>query len=150
MQMTKKHAKLPSMVMSRDMRFPTMWYVRPAKAQTSLRICAIWSESLLVAWVFYEYWTSFGVAKLKRKLHRLVWNATLLEITCGGWMLKRKFGTDTLEFLLLISGQAHEIHPPSKDQPGIVVHICEDPEGYNPGGMMPIVQTRCPERKTWK
>ena len=24
---------------SRDMRFPTMWYVRPAKAQTSLRIC---------------------------------------------------------------------------------------------------------------
>ena len=22
--------------MSRDMRFPTMWYVRPAKAQTSL------------------------------------------------------------------------------------------------------------------
>ena len=26
--------------MSRDMRFPTMWYVRPAKAQTRLRICA--------------------------------------------------------------------------------------------------------------
>ena len=26
--------------MSRGMRFPTMWYVRPAKAQTSLRICA--------------------------------------------------------------------------------------------------------------
>ena len=24
--------------MSHDMRFPTMWYVRPAKAQTSLRI----------------------------------------------------------------------------------------------------------------
>ena len=23
--------------MSRDMRFPTMWYVQPAKAQTSLR-----------------------------------------------------------------------------------------------------------------
>ena len=23
---------------SHDMRFPTMWYVRPAKAQTSLRI----------------------------------------------------------------------------------------------------------------
>ena len=30
--------------MSRDMRFPTMWYVRPAKAQTSLRIRAVWSE----------------------------------------------------------------------------------------------------------
>ena len=26
------------------MRFPTMWYVRPAKAQTSLRIRAVWSE----------------------------------------------------------------------------------------------------------
>ena len=29
------------------MRLPTMWYVRPAKAQTSLRICADWSEPLL-------------------------------------------------------------------------------------------------------
>ena len=27
--------------MSRDMRFPIMWYVRPAKAQTSLRIRAV-------------------------------------------------------------------------------------------------------------
>ena len=27
--------------LSRDMRFPTMWYVRPAKAQTSLRIRAV-------------------------------------------------------------------------------------------------------------
>ena len=26
--------------LSPDMRFPTMWYVRLAKAQTSLRICA--------------------------------------------------------------------------------------------------------------
>ena len=26
--------------MSQDMNFPTMWYVQPAKAQTSLRICA--------------------------------------------------------------------------------------------------------------
>ena len=41
--------------MSRDMRFPTMWYVRPAKAQTSLRIRAVWSEPLLVPWTFYEY-----------------------------------------------------------------------------------------------
>ena len=35
--------------MSRDMRFPTMWYVRPAKAQTSLRLRADWSEPLLAA-----------------------------------------------------------------------------------------------------
>ena len=27
--------------MSRDMRFPTMWCVQPAKAHTSLRICAV-------------------------------------------------------------------------------------------------------------
>ena len=27
--------------LSRDMRFPTMWYMRPAKARTSLRICAV-------------------------------------------------------------------------------------------------------------
>ena len=30
--------------MSRDMRFPTMWYKRPA----------VWSEPLLVALIFYE------------------------------------------------------------------------------------------------
>ena len=41
--------------MSRDMRFQTMWYVRPAQAQTSLRIHAVWSEPLLVALIFYKY-----------------------------------------------------------------------------------------------
>ena len=50
-------------------------------------------RALLVAWIFYDCWatdwTSFGVSKLKRRLHRLVWvytcqNATLLEITCRG------------------------------------------------------------------
>ena len=73
-----------------DMRFPTMWYVRQAKAQTSLRIRTVWSEPLLVAWIFYDCkatdWKSFGVSKLKRGLHTLIWvytceNATLLEIT---------------------------------------------------------------------
>ena len=32
----------------------TMWHVWPAKAQISLRICAVWPEPLLVAWIFYE------------------------------------------------------------------------------------------------
>ena len=73
--------------------FPTMMYVRPAKAQTSLCIRADWSEPLLVAWIFYEYqandWASFEVSNLNRRLHRLVWvyscqNAILLEITCRG------------------------------------------------------------------
>ena len=82
-----------SMYMSHDMRFPTMWYVRPANAQTSLLIRAVWSEPLLVAWIFYEYkgtdQTSFRVSKLNLRLHRLVWvyscqNTTLLEIACCG------------------------------------------------------------------
>ena len=40
--------------MSRGMRFPTMWYVRPAKSHISLRIRAVWSEPLLVTLRFYE------------------------------------------------------------------------------------------------
>ena len=75
---------------------------------TSLSIHAVWSEPLLVTWVFYEFyatdWTSFEVSKLKRRLHRLVWvytcqNATLLEITCHGsyimlkWESSWYFGT---------------------------------------------------------
>ena len=58
------------------MRFPTMWYVRPAKPLISLRIRAVWSEPLLVAWVFYDCsatdWTPFGVYTLKKRLQRLV------------------------------------------------------------------------------
>ena len=38
--------------LSHDMWFPTMWYVRPAMAQTSLCIHADWSEPLLFAWIF--------------------------------------------------------------------------------------------------
>ena len=40
--------------LSQCMRFPTMWYVRPAKPQISLRIRAVWPEPLLVVWVFYD------------------------------------------------------------------------------------------------
>ena len=36
--------------MSQRMRFPTMRYVRPAMPQISLRIRAVWSEPLLIAW----------------------------------------------------------------------------------------------------
>ena len=36
------------------LRFPTKWYVQLAKVQISLRICAVWSEPLLVAWIFYD------------------------------------------------------------------------------------------------
>ena len=40
--------------MSQCMRFPTMWYARPAKPQISLRIRAVWTEPLLVARIFYD------------------------------------------------------------------------------------------------
>ena len=39
---------------SRDMGFTKMWYVRPAKAQTSLRISAVCSEHLLAAWTLND------------------------------------------------------------------------------------------------
>ena len=32
---------LQKLYLSRDMRFPSMWYVRPAKPQISLRICTV-------------------------------------------------------------------------------------------------------------
>ena len=41
--------------LSRDMRFLAMWYVRPAQAQTSLRKRAVWSEPLLVTYIFYVW-----------------------------------------------------------------------------------------------
>ena len=44
--------KIKRRKLSRGMRFPTMWYVQTAKAQISLRIRAVWSEPLLVAWIF--------------------------------------------------------------------------------------------------
>ena len=90
---TKKWSNTIGTYLSQCMRFLTMWYVRPAKPQISLRIRAVWSEPLLIAWVFNDCkatdWTPFGVSKLKRRLQRLVWvytcqNATLLEIPCHG------------------------------------------------------------------
>ena len=97
------------------MRCPTMWYVRPAKPQTSLRIRAVWSEPLLVTWIFYECyatnWTSFRISMLIRRLHRLVWvytcqNATLLEIWCNGSIMV----PDTLNIVLytLADNECHE------------------------------------------
>ena len=71
------------------LRFPTMWYMWPAKAQTSLCICAVWSEPLLVIWIFYdslrlltEHHLEF--LSLKGGCIFTCQNATLLEITCGG------------------------------------------------------------------
>ena len=79
---------LTQILMSLDMRFPTIWYVWPANPQISLRIRAVWSGPLLVAWILYDCKatdkTSFGVSPLKSRLDRLEWvytcqNATLLK-----------------------------------------------------------------------
>ena len=40
--------------LSPNMRFPSMWYVRPAKPQISRCLRTVWSEPLLVAWIFCE------------------------------------------------------------------------------------------------
>ena len=56
------------------------------------RIRVVWSEPFLVTWIFYDCkatdWTAFGVSKLTKRLHRLVWvytcqNSTFLEFTCS-------------------------------------------------------------------
>ena len=71
------------------MRFPTLWYVWPAKAQTSLRIRADWSEPLLVAWIFYDCKatdrTKFIEFLSLTGAH--MWKVTLLEITCRGTII---------------------------------------------------------------
>lgn len=43
----------------------------------------------------------------------------------------------------LTPGEAHELHPPSESQPGVVVHICEDQ--VTEGPKLKIVQTRRPD-----
>ena len=54
--------------MTHGVRFPTMCNVRLAKAQTSLRIRAVWSEPLLVTGELYDYkatdWTPFELLNL--------------------------------------------------------------------------------------
>ena len=59
---------------------------QPAHTRSLIRAFA---SRLNILWVLSNDWTSFGVSKLKRRLHRLAWvytcqNTTLLEITCHG------------------------------------------------------------------
>ena len=53
-QQEQEYVYITVLDMSRDMRFPTMWFVRPAKAQTSLCIHTVWSKPLLLACIFYD------------------------------------------------------------------------------------------------
>lgn len=43
-------------------------------------------------------------------------------------------------------GESYELHSGNDDQPSIVVHVCEDPVGYEKRPPK-IQQTRCPDRK---
>nr|CAH0107334.1 unnamed protein product [Daphnia galeata]SVE76703.1 EOG090X0FJX [Daphnia longispina] len=42
-------------------------------------------------------------------------------------------------------GDKHELHPPTDNQPGIVVHVCADMDGIGPKQHV-ITQTPCPKR----
>lgn len=67
----------------------------------------------------------------------------------------------------LTPGESHELHPPSQEHPGIVIHTATRPPGgidegdeddvdvnensndeNDPPNKIPIMQTKCPERKT--
>ena len=81
---------------------------QPAHTRSLIRAFA---SRLNILWVFS--WTSFGVSKLKRRLHRLVWvytcqNATLLEITCHG--SKYALITSLLLFTCLLIYAASLVH----------------------------------------
>ena len=59
---------------------------QPAHTRSLIRAFA---SHLSILWLLSYWLTQFGVSKLKRRLHRLVWvyicqNATLLEISCTG------------------------------------------------------------------
>ena len=58
------------------MRLPTMWYVRPAKPQMSLRIRAVWSEPLAnrlgILWLFSYWLNTIWSSKLKMRLQMLI------------------------------------------------------------------------------
>ena len=72
------------------MRLPTMWYARPAKPQISLRIRAVWSEPLSVAWVFFivKLLTEHNLEFLSLRGGCRGWSESTLvkylEISCRG------------------------------------------------------------------
>ena len=86
----------------------SMWHVRLAKAHISLCIHAVWSEPYLFAWTFYRSSATHRlrtwVAKLKERLHKLIWvytvqHGTLLEIS----------GDDNYILSGKLSGQSSEL-----------------------------------------
>ena len=86
----------------------TKWHVRPAKAQISLGICPVWSESsLCTQWVAKD--PSFLHADSEDsdqtgRMPRLIWvfagrTLTLLVLSCGGSVLKALAISDSPKLL---------------------------------------------------
>lgn len=48
------------------------------------------------------------------------------------------------EMIFAFAGEKHELLPATENKPGIVVHICDEPEGS--GCKQRICQTPCPKR----
>ena len=46
--------------------------------------------------------------------------------------------------IFAFAGEKHELLPATENKPGIVVHICDEPEGS--GCKQRICQTPCPKR----
>ena len=76
-------SKAIRMHFSRDMRFPTMWYVRPAKPQISLCIRTVWSEPLLAANMTVKLLTQHHLEFLSLAFRVYsCQKSTLFEISC--------------------------------------------------------------------
>ena len=83
--------------------------------QQRLSLIRAFANRLNILWVLSYWWTSFGVSKLKRSLHRLVWvytcqNATLLEITCRGSFLFNTLIIFRQVFVTIIFENIHVWH----------------------------------------
>ena len=72
--------------MSRDMIFPTIWYVRPTKAQNSLRICICQSLRyyLTVKLLTKQHLEFVSLKEGCTCSWQSTHGATLLELTCRG------------------------------------------------------------------
>ena len=66
---TMRYVREANAQTSHDKRFPQMWYVRDANAQTSLRIHTVGSEPLLVAVSFLGVLSWNVLVKLNKELN---------------------------------------------------------------------------------
>ena len=73
--------------------------------------------------------------------HEAIMYMCVLHLSTVGYFLFIYFSL----YYCLFTGQSHELHPQSDKHPGIVVHICEEPEHPRLDMLPPkIIQTRRP------